>query len=166
MNIHIGGVTRGVLYCGLIFISSAAAFAGSTTSPPKLGPMKDIQNLGMPWEQSYGYAQAVRVGNTVWLSGQFGHDARGNLVGSDTESQMRQAYANIQTLLSRYGLTMDNIVEETAFVTDVDAAIAARTKIGRIVYRDPTRVTSNLIGVSRLFLPLQKIEIKVTAIVH
>jgi len=24
----------------------------------------------MPWEQSYGYAQAVRVGDTIWVSGQ------------------------------------------------------------------------------------------------
>jgi non-heme chloroperoxidase len=31
---------------------------------------KEAGTLAMPWEQSYGYAQAVRVGDTIWVSGQ------------------------------------------------------------------------------------------------
>jgi enamine deaminase RidA (YjgF/YER057c/UK114 family) len=117
----------------------------------------------MPWEASYGYAQAVRVGDTVWISGQLGHDGTGKLVGDDVESQMRQTYANINTLLKKFGLTMDDVVEETAFTTDLPSASAARSKMGHEVYPDPTRVASNLIGVSRLFFPTQNIEIGVVA---
>jgi 2-iminobutanoate/2-iminopropanoate deaminase len=31
---------------------------------------KETKNLGMPWEKEYGYSQAVKVGDTIYLSGQ------------------------------------------------------------------------------------------------
>jgi enamine deaminase RidA (YjgF/YER057c/UK114 family) len=41
---------------------------------------KEVRNLGTPWEQSYGYSQAVRVGDTIWVSGQLSHDDEANMV--------------------------------------------------------------------------------------
>ena len=73
--------------------------------------------FGMPWEKEYGYAQAMKVGDTIYVSGQVSHDDGGNIVGQgDMEAQMR-LYANIRKVLSHYGATMDNIVDETLFVT-------------------------------------------------
>ena len=43
---------------------------------------KDAKGLGMPWEAEYGYAQAVKVGDTIYVSGQLSHDEEGNLVGA------------------------------------------------------------------------------------
>jgi enamine deaminase RidA (YjgF/YER057c/UK114 family) len=72
----------------------------------------------MPWEKEYGYAQSVKVGDTIYLSGQVSHDDRGNIVGlGDMEAQMRQAYANIQKVLAQYGAAMENIVDEILFVS-------------------------------------------------
>src|SRR5918911_5528292 len=98
---------------------------------------KEARNLGMPWEQEYGYAQAVRVGDTVWVSGQLSHDDDGNIVGPapvDSEGrirdhgnmrvQMAQSYANAKKVLAQYGATLDNVVEEVLYVTDMDAAFA------------------------------------------
>ncbi len=34
----------------------------------------------MPWEDQYGYAQAVKVGDTIYVSGQLSHDDQGNMV--------------------------------------------------------------------------------------
>ena len=42
---------------------------------------KETKSLGMPWEKEYGYAQAVKVGETIYLSGQVSHDEEGNIVG-------------------------------------------------------------------------------------
>ncbi len=42
---------------------------------------KDTRSLNMPWEKEYGYAQAVKVGDTIYLSGQVSHDDQGNIVG-------------------------------------------------------------------------------------
>jgi enamine deaminase RidA (YjgF/YER057c/UK114 family) len=38
---------------------------------------KDAKGLGMPWEAEYGYAQAVKVGDTICASGQLSKDNRG-----------------------------------------------------------------------------------------
>src|SRR5262249_14323192 len=90
---------------------------------------KETKNLNMAWEQEYGYCQAVKVGDTIYLSGQVSHDDKGNIVGlGDMETQMRQAYANVQKVLAQYGATMANIVDEVLFVTDMEAAFAAAVK--------------------------------------
>jgi hypothetical protein len=57
-------------------------------------PTKEQASLGMPWEEQYGYAQAVKVGDTIYLSGQVSHDDEGNFEGvGDMEVQMRSATA-------------------------------------------------------------------------
>ena len=91
---------------------------------------KEPTTLGMPWEEQYGYAQAVKVGDTVYLSGQVSHDDQANILGvGDMEVQMRTAYANVGKVLARYGATIDNLVEETLYVRDMDAAFQARVKM-------------------------------------
>ncbi len=37
---------------------------------------KETRSLGMPWEQDYGYSQAVKVENTIYISGKVSHDIR------------------------------------------------------------------------------------------
>ncbi len=123
---------------------------------------KEARGLGMPWETEYGYAQAVRVGDTVWLSGQLGHDDKGALA-EGMEAQMRQTYANIGALLRAYGMTMDDVVEEVVYVLDTQAAFVARKKLGREVYPDPMQVASTLIGVVGLAIPGELVEIKIVA---
>ena len=123
---------------------------------------KETQSLGMPWETEYGYAQAVRAGNTVYLSGQLGHDDKGELA-EGMEAQMRQTYANAIKLLNGYGMTMADVVEEVVYVLDTQAAFLARKKLGREVYPDPMQVASTLIGVVGLAIPGQLVEIKIVA---
>jgi enamine deaminase RidA (YjgF/YER057c/UK114 family) len=123
---------------------------------------KETQSLGMPWEREYGYAQAVRAGKTVWLSGQLGHDGKG-VLADGMEAQMRQTYANVKKLLKAYGMTMADVVEEVVYVLDMQEAFAARKKLGRKVYPDPMQVASTLIGVVALALPGQLVEIKIVA---
>lgn len=61
---------------------------------------KESKSLGMPWEQEYGYAQGVKIGDTIYLSGQVSHDDRPTILGrGDMEVQMRQAYANVEKML-------------------------------------------------------------------
>ena len=76
---------------------------------------KDAKGLEMSWEPDYGYAQAVKVGDTIYVSGQLSHDDEGNIVGeapldeegrisdhSNMETQMRQTYANAKKILAKY----------------------------------------------------------------
>ena len=41
-----------------------------------------VKGLGMPWEDQYGYVQAVKVDNTIYVSGQLSHDDQENMVGA------------------------------------------------------------------------------------
>lgn len=99
---------------------------------------KDAKGLGMSWEDEYGYAQAVKVGDTIYVSNQLSHDDEGNFIGaaplddqgriqdhSNMEIQMRQTYVNAKKLLAQYGATLDNVVEEVLYVTDMDTAFVA-----------------------------------------
>jgi enamine deaminase RidA (YjgF/YER057c/UK114 family) len=108
---------------------------------------KGAENLGVPWEEAYGYAQAVKVGDTIYLSGQLSHNAEGEMVapapldadGHITDHgnmgpQMAQSYANAKILLDRYGVTMDNVVEEVLYVTDMDAAFAVAGEVRAEAY--------------------------------
>ncbi len=125
---------------------------------------KETKSLGMPWEKEYGYAQAVKVRDTIYLSGQVSHDEEGNIVGfKDMEAQMRQAYANIQKVLAQYGATMDNIVDEVLFVTDMDSAFVAAVKCRQEIFSSTPIVASTIVQINRLAFPELMIEIKCVA---
>lgn len=125
---------------------------------------KETKSLGMPWEKEYGYAQAVKLGNTIYVSGQVSHDDRGNIVGrGNMEAQMSQAYFNVQKMLAQYGATMDNIVDEILFVTDMDAAFAAASKCREKAFSGTPIVSSTIVQIQRLAFPDLLIEIKCVA---
>ena len=127
-------------------------------------PNKETQTLGMKWEQEYGYVQAVKVGDTIYVSGQVSHDEKGEFVGiGDMEAQMRQAYANVSKLLAQYGVTMDNVVDEVLFVTDMEAAFAAAVKRRREIFSGTAVVASTIVQIEKLAFPELMIEIKCVA---
>jgi 2-iminobutanoate/2-iminopropanoate deaminase len=129
-----------------------------------MGINKETKSLGMPWEKEYGYAQAVKVGDTIYLSGQVSHDDEGKIVGlRDMEAQMRQAYANIKKVLAEYGATMDNVVDEILFVTDMDIAFAAAVKCRREVFSGTPIVASTIVQIQRLAFPDLMVEIRCVA---
>lgn len=125
---------------------------------------KEAKVLGVPWEQTYNYSQAVKVGDTIYLSGQVSHDEKGDIVGlGDMEAQMQQAYANVQKVLAQYGATMENVVDEVLFVTDMDAAYAAAVKRRKEIFSGTAVVASTIVQIERLAAPEMMIEIKCIA---
>src|SRR4051812_33849471 len=140
-------------------------------------PDRETRGLGMPWEKTYGYAQAVRVGDTIYVSGQLSHDDAGNLVApaplgphgeildhGNMASQMRQAYVNAGQLLGRFGATLQHVVEEVLYVTDMDTAFAAAGPVRKQAYgSEMPPVASTILTTSRLALPAQLVEIRFTA---
>jgi len=127
-----------------------------------LNSKKELGTLNMPWEKEYGYAQAVKNGDTLWISGQLGHDSEGNLA-IGMEDQFIKTYENIKILLNNFDMNEDDIVEEVIYVTDMASAFQARKKLGKSFYPDPQRVASSIIAVTELALPGQMVEIKIVA---
>ena len=72
-----------------------------------------------PWNESVGIAQAVRYGDTVYVSGQTARAPEGTLVGGDsTELQARKVFENIEYVLNLAGSKMSEVVKLTAYFTD------------------------------------------------
>lgn len=125
---------------------------------------KEIFNMGMPWESGYGYSQAVKVGDTIYVSGQVDHDEAGNvLYPGAMEHQMRQAYANVKRVLAHFGATMDNIVDEILFVVDMDSAMKARGRLKDEVFGQAILPAATIVQIQRLALPDFMVEIRVIA---
>jgi 2-iminobutanoate/2-iminopropanoate deaminase len=125
---------------------------------------KDPKNLGMPWEKDYGYSQTVKVGDTIHIPGQAGHDDQGNILGhGNTEVQMRQAYVNLKKVLAQYGATTENVVDEILFVTDMDAAFATVPKARKERFGPNPVVASTIVQIQRLAFPELMIEIRCDA---
>jgi enamine deaminase RidA (YjgF/YER057c/UK114 family) len=125
---------------------------------------KEVVRFG-PFAQAI--ASGVRVGDTIYLSGQVSVDDEGGAVGEgDMVAQVRQAYVNVKDVLSRFGATMANVVDETWFVTDMDAVtgdlegvFGARAE----AFGGTPETTQTLIRVSGLFMPELLVEIKCVA---
>ena len=110
-------------------------------------------------------AQAVQVGDIIYLSGQVGVDERGS-APDDIVAQTVLAYQNVKAVLAEFGATLDNVVEETVFVTDMAESMSQVQEIFAArapAYGQRPEVAQTLVGVSALVDPAFKIEIKCTA---
>ncbi len=117
------------------------------------GPYKDF------------FAQGVQAGNVLYLAGQVGMDGSG-AVSKDIVKQADQAYRNIREVLKEFGATMDNVVDETWFVTDISEIMANAEPIfsaRAACYGGVPEVSQTLVQVSGLVMPELKIEIKCIA---
>ena len=66
------------------------------------------------------YSQAVRVGSTIYCAGQIPLDPKsGQIVSKDISEQTRRVLDNITAVLKEEGLTLENIVKTTIFLTDL-----------------------------------------------
>ena len=110
-------------------------------------------------------AQAVQVGDIIYLSGQVGVDERGS-APDDIVAQTVLAYQNVKAVLAEFGAPLDNVVEETVFVPDMAEIMSQVQEIfdaRASAYGQRPEVAQTLVGVSALVDPAFKIEIKCTA---
>jgi reactive intermediate/imine deaminase len=66
------------------------------------------------------YSQAVRAGDTVYISGQIPLDpASGTLVSGDIEAEIRRVFENIKAIAEAAGGTLAHVVKLSVFLTDM-----------------------------------------------
>jgi 2-iminobutanoate/2-iminopropanoate deaminase len=64
------------------------------------------------------YSQAIKVGNTLYVSGQVGIDpATGKVVEGGIKAQTRQILENLKHILAEAGMGLENVVKVTVFIT-------------------------------------------------
>ena len=114
------------------------------------------------------FSQGVQVGNVLTLAGQLGDNEDGS-VPDDIKGQMINCYNSIKSILSEFGATLDNVIDETWFVTDVDECMENVSDIfdeRESIYGCKPEVSQTLIGISALVQPQYKLEIKVIAYIE
>jgi len=66
------------------------------------------------------YSQAVKVGNTVYLSGQIPLDPQSMALVTGIEAQIRQVFKNLSAVAEAAGGSLQDIVKLNIFLTDLD----------------------------------------------
>jgi reactive intermediate/imine deaminase len=66
------------------------------------------------------YSQAIKVGRTVYLSGQIALDPRTmTMVNGDTEAEVRRVFDNLQAVARAAGGSLDDVVKLNVFLVDL-----------------------------------------------
>jgi reactive intermediate/imine deaminase len=65
------------------------------------------------------YSQAIRAGNTVYLSGQIGLDPETMQMAEGIDAQIRRVFLNLQAVAEAAGGGLDDIVKLTVYLTDL-----------------------------------------------
>jgi len=108
------------------------------------------------------YAQAVRAGNTVYVSGQIPLDAAGQLVAGDVVAQTHQVLRNLTAVLAAAGLQLTDVVKCSIFVKDL-GNFAAINEVYGGYFADATAPARETVEVSRLPRDVQ-VEISCIAV--
>jgi 2-iminobutanoate/2-iminopropanoate deaminase len=70
-------------------------------------------NVNKEMEDRIGYAQAVKVGHTLYISGSVG--------GGDMNKAVKAVYDELSLTLKAYGASFHNVVKENVFTTDLES---------------------------------------------
>ncbi|MFF9804282.1 RidA family protein [Streptomyces coeruleorubidus] len=119
----------------------------------------DAYDHAIPAETHFGYAQAIRSGDLIHVSGQLSFDGAGGFrPEDDVTAQLEGTHANIDKVLAHYGVTRNQIVSQTLYVVDLvkNADVIAE---GNRAYFGTHRPVSTALGVTELTFPGQAVEI-------
>ncbi len=123
-----------------------------------------IRAKGLPEPISH-YTDAVRAGNTIYVSGQGAIAEDGTLVGhGDVVAQTRKVLDNMTLALAAAGATLDDVVKVTVYLAHVDD----RPKVNEVrkEYFKDNKPASTLIEISRFAIEGMLIEIEAIAVVR
>ena len=100
-----------------------------------------------------GYAQVIKTGNVIYVSG--------TVALNITEADLKRVYKVIEKSLEHYGASLQNVIKETIFTTDIEA-MKQLNAVRKQIYKGDYP-SSTWVQVVRLFMPDAKLEIEVVA---
>jgi 2-iminobutanoate/2-iminopropanoate deaminase len=117
------------------------------------GITKQKFNIDKAGEDRIGYAQAVKVGNTIYISGSVG--------AGSMENAVKSVYEELSKTLAAYGATFKNVVKENAFTTDIEALKKQQEQ--RKTYYNGDYPAATWVQVQQLYHPDFVLEVELIA---
>jgi len=118
---------------------------------------------GAKWEEIVGYSRAVKMGNTIEITGTVAVDDNDNLVGENNAyEQTKFIIKKIEKVLQRAGASLKDVVRTRMFVTDISRWQEYGKAHGEF-FKD-IRPCTSMIEIKGLIEPGYMIEIEATAI--
>ena len=146
-------------YIFLPTIFLGASFAVNAETMQRINPETLIDS------SAWGFTQVVVTparGKTVYLSGQYGGDTEGNIVGSTVEEQMTQAFKNLKAAIAASGAGPEHVVKITVLIVGHrEKYLQQLAEETQALFGD-TLPASTLIPVPRLALDDMLFEIDAT----
>lgn len=126
--------------------------------------MRQNFSTNAQWEDIVGYSRAVRIGNTIEVSGTVAvKDGQPYAMGNPYEQTVR-IFEIVGEALTHFGASHSDVIRTRSYVTNIEHW----SEVGRAhaeVYGD-IRPATSLVEVSKLITPAYLVEIEVTAIVE
>ena len=119
---------------------------------------------GGPFEATFGYSRAVRVGNHVAVAGTTAIKDGAPFAPGDAGAQTRYILDVIERALTEAGATLSDVIRYRVFLTDIADAEAVGNELGRVF--GAIRPAGTMVGNSALVNPDLRVEIEVDAIVN
>lgn len=141
-----------IVYTLLLLVGCATGTAVSAQSDTI--SKKKFHWGGKQQDTTYGYAQAVQVGDVLYISGVPG-------MGPDMGAQLKSLYRGIEATLKAYGATFQNVVKETLYTTDI-TAVEQHNAVRKAYYKGDYPAAT-WVQVTRLLMPQALVEVEVIA---
>lgn len=107
------------------------------------------------------YSQAIKAGDFLFASGQIAlNPEKGKLVGGGVVEQAEQCMKNVGAILEAAGLSYDNVVKTTVYLTDINFFGAVNEVYGK--YFQKTLPARSCVEISKLPKGAM-VEVEVTA---
>ena len=98
--------------------------AAEKENKPALTEAPEYFNLRPKLEKEYGYTHAVRIGDDLKISGAVSMNDSGMIVApGNMEQQMKNCYSDLEKILQHYGYTVDDVVAENIYTTNMQEFI-------------------------------------------
>jgi reactive intermediate/imine deaminase len=112
----------------------------------------------------FGYAHAIQIDNTIYISGQIPLDQEMNVVGkNDIAVQTERVYENLRKVIEEAGGSMNSIVMLNIYCTDLEA-YDKKTRHLRKKYFGDYYPATTAVEVKRLYRPDFMIEVEAIAV--
>ncbi|MFN8255493.1 MAG: RidA family protein [Bacteroidales bacterium] len=140
-----------ILFIAIALIFNSTFFVKGQSNTLK----KEKFHFDKASEDEIGYCEAVKVGNTIYISGSVGW--------GKMDQALKHVYDQLGKILKNYNATFENVVKENLYTLALDSVIKYKD-IRKLYYKNDDFPAATWVEVSRLYTPGLVLEIELIAI--